>query len=594
LKIIKKIEVNYFRSIYSAALVDCSDLNVIVGGNDVGKSNFLKALNLFFNNDTELGRGFSFYDDLSRVREREARVQKGRATIWIKVTFNNYENWDSLPNTFVVKKTWTRYDATPEVGYPGNPAIPNTTLGKFLNKIAFHYIPAVRGREIFSHYLNLLHDSLIEDERAGISGATAGLMQRINEGTEAMSAKIAEQLGFDSTIGAPRDLRQLFSALDFQTRFGDYEVPLQRRGDGIQVTHIPFILDFIANRSKKNHIWAYEEPENSLEMARSFELAEQFRSVFSTSNQVFLTTHSPAFYDLSGDEVSRWLIDSEPHPSLEEPATTTTPLARSAASDEAVGVSALIAERARKVYEELESSRMAANRLREKLKEASLPQVVVEGPSDRIILEAACRKLGHAERWCDFVDAGSAQHVTRFVAAVDRLNAAGHKPVIGVVDRDREGKGAMKPFHNRHLVDGTDVRIVNKTKSIFCSLLPVPEHVAKANAILRKAGIPKSDLPVTIESMLTPACIARAIDAGVLQTESVKGAAKTANLEVPMDLSETLGQRLPGELRYLAYTVRDQSKVKFAQWLEENAGTEAFQPLGAFLDQLSAILEPYK
>ena len=151
----------------------------------------------------------------------------------------------------------------------------------------------------------MLHDSLIEDERAGIASASSQLMDVINTSTEGMSKKIAERLGFDSSIGAPRDLRQLFSALDFQTKFGDYDIPLQRRGDGIQARHIPFILDFVANRSRKNHIWAYEEPENSLEMAKSFDLAEQFQKEFSERNQVFITTHSPAFYDLNDSAATR-------------------------------------------------------------------------------------------------------------------------------------------------------------------------------------------------------------------------------------------------------------------------------------------------
>lgn len=45
---IKKIEIRNFRSIRNI-LINVDNYNTFVGLNDVGKSNLLKALNLFFN-----------------------------------------------------------------------------------------------------------------------------------------------------------------------------------------------------------------------------------------------------------------------------------------------------------------------------------------------------------------------------------------------------------------------------------------------------------------------------------------------------------------------------------------------------------------
>ena len=178
------------------------------------------------------------------------------------------------------------------------------------HKLSFHYIPAVRGRDIFAHYLNALHDALIEDEKAGVKDASTQLMTSINQSTNDMSERIKSGLNIDSNIQVPKDLRELFSALDFSTRFSGYDIPLQKRGDGIQARHIPFVLDFIARHSSKHHIWAYEEPENSLELSKAFELAEQFEKDFSKENQIYLTTHSPAFYDLAGTHVNKWIVRS--------------------------------------------------------------------------------------------------------------------------------------------------------------------------------------------------------------------------------------------------------------------------------------------
>lgn len=68
MKLIKKIEINYLRSLYRLEVKDVGDLNVIFGRNDSGKSNLLRGLNLFFNGDTEPTREFDFELDMSDIR----------------------------------------------------------------------------------------------------------------------------------------------------------------------------------------------------------------------------------------------------------------------------------------------------------------------------------------------------------------------------------------------------------------------------------------------------------------------------------------------------------------------------------------------
>ena len=55
--VIKKIEISNFRSIHHQ-IIDCKELNIFSGLNDSGKSNILKALNLFFNNETDFQKSF--------------------------------------------------------------------------------------------------------------------------------------------------------------------------------------------------------------------------------------------------------------------------------------------------------------------------------------------------------------------------------------------------------------------------------------------------------------------------------------------------------------------------------------------------------
>ena len=59
---IRRIEITNFRSIQKI-VIDSARLQIIVGNNDAGKSNILRALNLFFNSQTNQGESFDFSTD---------------------------------------------------------------------------------------------------------------------------------------------------------------------------------------------------------------------------------------------------------------------------------------------------------------------------------------------------------------------------------------------------------------------------------------------------------------------------------------------------------------------------------------------------
>lgn len=569
MKIISKIEINYFRSIYSLTLSNNNDINVLVGGNDAGKSNILKALNLFFNNETELGNRFFFNDDLSRLREKEARSAKGRASVWIKITFHNFLQWKSLPKEFAIKRTWNRYEDRPVDTYPQD--VPATTIGRFLNKVSFHYIPAVRGRDIFAHYLNALHDSLIDDEKAGVKDASSQLMESINESTIDMSERIKAGLNINSNIQVPKDLRELFSALDFSTKFSGYDVPLQKRGDGIQARHIPFILDFIARHSNRHHIWAYEEPENSLELSRAFELAKQFEKDFSKENQIYLTTHSPAFYDLRGPNINSWSVRSNniSSDSAEESFTTiANPISTSEHEDISLGIAALIGGRAKELHEQISSLNAVKLELDNKIQKASLTQVMVEGKTDRSILETAFSKLFPGEQpFCEFIPAGGAENITYMLKGYKTLDKQHTFSIIGLWDNDHKGRAEFQNFKQHKHIGGVAFRELSTEKRLYCGLLPVDPGLEEVANSIKAGASPSFEIPLSIEFMFPNSTIKSAIDEGVLKLKPRTTIAKDAELSIPINLSEEFGKHLPEEYKYLAYAVDDSSKVPFSDWV---------------------------
>ena len=94
---------------------------------------------------------------------------------------------------------------------------------------------------------------------------------------------------------------------------------LKQRGDGIKVRHIPVILKYMSEQEKRisipgyvkpDTIWGFEEPENNLEFKYAFEVAEEIKQ-YSKDIQIFLTTHSPAFYaidETNNDGVNTYYV----------------------------------------------------------------------------------------------------------------------------------------------------------------------------------------------------------------------------------------------------------------------------------------------
>ena len=124
--------------------------------------------------------------------------------------------------------------------------------------------------------------------------------------TQNISENVRNRLLFSSKLSMPDNLSEVFKALIFRTSTSieNYYIPLDYRGDGLQVRHIPIILKYIAEEDQKSRtrgaarvvtIWGFEEPENGLELIKSFELADEFDD-YSKDIQMFITSHSPAFY----------------------------------------------------------------------------------------------------------------------------------------------------------------------------------------------------------------------------------------------------------------------------------------------------------
>ena len=176
MKVIESITIRYFRSVYTLTVSPCNDITVITGKNDVGKSNIIKALNLFFNQQSDYLQPFNFNDDYSLLRKEEVKKEtiRGQQFISITIRFLRGERMkQSLPPSFSVTRRWDmhskeykqstdvyarmkQYARKNKIKYSEKTT--SMFLSTFLNKINFIYIPAIKDEKVlYCNINNIVH-----------------------------------------------------------------------------------------------------------------------------------------------------------------------------------------------------------------------------------------------------------------------------------------------------------------------------------------------------------------------------------------------------------------------------------------------------
>jgi len=363
-KIIEQIEIKNFRSFgnrkgETTKVSKVEKLNIISGANDSGKSNILRALNLFFNGFTSLDEFFDFNRDFF-IKEERDQFDIKEELVTIKIWFHNEKNRgknkssDSrvlLPENFWVSKKWkkssqySQHDLISNVelsfehekGDSFQSFIDKKTsaaqrtvtaslkkqLTEFLGSIQYHYIPAIKDRKYFSHLYGELQQTLWKAEKSVVNEKKNEFENEIQKETMQLMDEFKEtlnhpSLNFNPAFQLPHNMIDLFRTLQVKT--GD--VDLRYRGDGVQAKLIPEILDYIAlkekslttktvrqgTQSKKYFIWGFEEPENSYEYKNAQLLANRFKDKFIEHAQIFITTHSFNFISISSPDVARYRV----------------------------------------------------------------------------------------------------------------------------------------------------------------------------------------------------------------------------------------------------------------------------------------------
>lgn len=593
MQLIQNIEVAYFRSIYKFQVSDCADMNVLFGRNDSGKSNVLRALNLFFDNKTNPGQLFDFDRDFCHARLAEAgRPGDVRKFVYVKLWFKTPANWrPSLGNTFWVKKQWSVTTAAEPQITSSIDGQRNHYLTRFLNKIRFHYIPAIKDRRIFEQLQAEIYRVI--SRQAGFHGSLADFAKQLGAATNDLTAGLLKALNISSAVSTPSDLTDLFKSLDFITtsETGDAYSLTHQRGDGIQVRHIPPILAFLSDHSVEDyHVWGFEEPENSLELANAINEASTLRGMANENNkQIFLTSHSPAFFSLSGADVQRYFISRSE--ARGERLTSTIRLIDIAAAlpAELMGETPhlpVISEYLRMAHEEILRIKQVGADLAAQVAAHALPIVFVEGISDKLVFEKAWALYVGGPLTVSFESAGGTTKMTSLGKDGPVLNRlAPERQVFALVDNDAEGR-CLNPTNK---LSPGGIWVQHNSNKVYWCRLPFEESFAR---FMRQQAIPESAWPGSLENLFPPELRSRALADGAL-SQSNAPHAELCSAEIIPKITSSLRPR-EDMGHYYVLTPTPESKVSFAEWIVNLAEAEPdillpLRPLMLRLKELTEI-----
>ncbi len=241
--IIRAIRIRNFRSIRNVS-IKLSQMNIFVGLNDVGKSNVLKALNLFFNNNTDYDTEFDFSKDFSYLFPKKSHSTKEitiELTVEVPSSFQN-------SGIYIWKKAWRRGELPREsiLDVSGKAPGPRSRIPYTLHRIKFRYVPAVKSKEFYKYLLSELYLTAEASLNSPLVDSTREFATEIQKYTEQIHDEVNDKIGIDSQLTIPPDMSDMFRTLIFMTKGKEdsMSIPLDMRGDGIQSRHIPIILKY--------------------------------------------------------------------------------------------------------------------------------------------------------------------------------------------------------------------------------------------------------------------------------------------------------------------------------------------------------------
>lgn len=327
---LSNFSVTNYRSITTARKIQTNNMTVLVGKNNEGKSNILRALSLAM----EIMKMYAVDPRGLRVSPRylrghydwesdyplslQERNPNGLSSIDLNFELNNEEistirvitgirRTGSIPVRVSMNATMVKIDI-PKKGTPAFSNIENKRkIIEFVcSKIDFNFIPAVRTE----HDALRVVESFIEAELSALEATPEYIAatETIDRMQQEVLDRIADRLIIplqeflppvkSVQIHVQKERRRIALRRNTEIIIDDGTPTLiQQKGDGIKSLTALAMLN-IPSRTDRVSVIAIEEPESHLHPESARQLYETITSL-AANHQVVLTTHSPLFVNRS-------------------------------------------------------------------------------------------------------------------------------------------------------------------------------------------------------------------------------------------------------------------------------------------------------
>ncbi len=324
MNLISKITIENFRSLRNEVINDISDFVVFVGINNAGKSNILRALNVFFNDEIDIGVPINVDRDYCQgmYRSRKKKYIRISVTFNLPSFFNFRKEFEPAKNllgssVFTIIKEWQRESTTPNIYINDTNAYLNENdkykIKQFLSLINFRYIPnRVLPTEVIRKENKALRDVLtrrlartIRDQKQifeGINKTSEKLIHSLSKHVKEIYPSLKSM-----RLSTPSSWADLLFNFGYKIKETAYEIDDTAQGSGLQsllMFETLYLIDqdyFQQFGWRQASVWAIEEPESSLHTSLEASIAQYLREISrgNTRLQIFSTTHSDLFMQYS-------------------------------------------------------------------------------------------------------------------------------------------------------------------------------------------------------------------------------------------------------------------------------------------------------
>lgn len=320
MKLITQIKIENFRSLKNVTISNLEGFNSFAGLNNAGKSNILKALNAFFNNETLPNEKISIDKDYTlQKRTRRKKTISVSLTFELPEKFNFRQGLKDVKSllsarSFNITREWYL-----EGGTEGNKFLLNgkgldvkksSNIDTFLKLIQYRYIPdRVSPIEIITKEERSFNTILGQRIKKSVRGEDNTMPQNYLDKMKSATKNLTKNMRMRSKIAqlpepevrVPTDISEILFDLKYSVDVNGGSISHNHFGSGAQ-SHLMIETLKIVDGSFENSfgwkqavIWGIEEPEISLHNTLEAKMAFFLKSFANERNnrfQIFCTTHS--------------------------------------------------------------------------------------------------------------------------------------------------------------------------------------------------------------------------------------------------------------------------------------------------------------